>query len=373
MVTISDVAKMAGVSPVTVSRVINNADYVSEKTRKKVENAIEHLGYIPSAMARGLRLNRTFTFALILPDITNAFWTTVSRGVEDAAQDKNYSILLYNIDEDADKQKRAIETVFSQQVDGVMIAPHNGDVEQLKLLRQNKVPTVILDRKLDSVADDEWKLDFVRGDSISGAKALTEHLIQLGHRKIAVLSGDMRTSTAKDRVIGYQLALEEAGIPFDPALAVFGEYRASVGEEMLHQLMETKAEFTAIFAANNAIGMGVVRELMNRNIRIPQDMAVVFYDDYANDGNYFPFFTSIQQQAYEIGKSAAELLLSRINEKERKSCEITTPSKLVVRYSCGAYQKEHHETGLSLPIMTDKPLYEESFFIKPIINTEFSR
>lgn len=367
MVTISDVATLAGVSLVTVSRVINKADYVSDKTRLKVEKAIAELGYIPSAMARGMRLNRTFTFALILPDITNTFWTTVARGVEDAAQVKDYSIFFYNVDEDQKKQKRALETVFSQQVDGVMIAPHDGVTENLKLLHQRNVPTVIIDRKLDQdIAD--WKFDFVRGDSISGAKALTEHLIKQGHRKIAVLSGDVRTSTAKDRVTGYRLALEATGISYDPELVLFGEYRMSAGEELLRELLDKKVEFTAIFAANNAIGLGVVRELLSRNIQIPEDVAVVFYDDSSTDSTVFPFFTSVQQFAYEIGKTAAELLLSRINDKELPSREITLPSKLVVRYSCGAYQKATNQTGLSLPILNNAPLYDKSYVIEPFLN-----
>ena len=367
MVTISDVAKLAGVSLVTVSRVINNADYVSDKTRSNVKKAIAELGYIPSAMARGMRLNRTFTFALILPDITNSFWTTVARGVEDVAQIQDYSILFYNVDEDQKKQKRALETVFSQQVDGVMIAPHDGVTENLKLLHQRKVPTVILDRKLDQdIAD--WKFDFVRGDSISGAKALTEHLIKLGHRKIAILSGDVRTSTAKDRVSGYRMALEGMGIPYDSELVFFGEYRISAGEKLLRALLDKEIEFSAIFAANNAIGLGVVQELLHRNIRIPDDVAVVYYDDSSKDGTYFPFFTSIQQYAYEIGKTAAELLISRINDRELPSREITLPSKLIVRYSCGAYQKATNRPGLRLPIMDGAELYEESHLIEPFLN-----
>ena len=367
MVTISDVAKLAGVSLVTVSRVINNADYVSDKTRSNVKKAIAELGYIPSAMARGMRLNRTFTFALILPDITNSFWTTVARGVEDVAQIQDYSILFYNVDEDQKKQKRALETVFSQQVDGVMIAPHDGVTENLKLLHQRKVPTVILDRKLDQdIAD--WKFDFVRGDSISGAKALTEHLIKLGHRKIAILSGDVRTSTAKDRVSGYRMALEGMGISYDPELVFFGEYRISAGEKLLRALLDKEIEFSAIFAANNAIGLGVVQELLHRNIRIPDDVAVVYYDDSSKDGTYFPFFTSIQQYAYEIGKTAAELLISRINDRELPSREITLPSKLIVRYSCGAYQKATNRPGLRLPIMDGAELYEESHLIEPFLN-----
>ncbi|MCD4752022.1 MAG: substrate-binding domain-containing protein, partial [Anaerolineaceae bacterium] len=126
--------------------------------------------------------------------------------------------------------------------------------------------------------------------------------------------------------------------------------------------------FSAMFAANNAIGLGVVQELLHRSIRIPDDVAVVYYDDSSKDSTYFPFFTSIQQYAYEIGKTAAELLISRINDKELPSREITLPSKLIVRYSCGAYQKATNQPGLSLPIMDGAELYEESHLIEPFLN-----
>lgn len=364
MVTINDVAKHAGVSPVTVSRVVNNSDYVSKTTRKKVEKAIDELGYIPSFMARGLRLNKTFTLALILPDITNVFWTTVARGVEDAAMQNNYSILVYNVDEDENKQNRVIDVVLSQQVDGVMIAPHDGAVENLEKLQQNNIPTVILDRKLDNEIPD-CKFDFVRGDSISGAQALTEHLIKLGHTKIAMISGNLHTSTAQDRVKGYQMALEKHGIAYDESRVCFGEYRVAAGEEMIRNLLDTGVEFTSIFAANNAIGMGIVRELLARNIRIPEELPVVFYDDYTNTSEYFPFFTVVTQEPYEIGKAAAQKILDRIENPDLPGRTEIFPSKLIVRYSCGTQIGEDGRSPLSIPVLLPSEFKEYDCMIQP--------
>lgn len=206
MVTISDVAKQAGVSPVTVSRVINNAGNVSAATRTRVERAIAELGYVPSGAAQSLRSKRTKTLALIVPDIQNAFWTTMARGIEDAAQSHGYSIFLYNTDENAAKQRHCLEVVVSQRVDGVIIAPHDSNAENLALLRQRHVPTVIIDRHID-----DWDVDTVSGDSISASRSLVQHLIKLGHKRIAMISGPLSTSTSADRIIGYRIALTEAG------------------------------------------------------------------------------------------------------------------------------------------------------------------
>lgn len=366
MVTITDVAKQAGVSPVTVSRVVNNTDYVSVKTREKVEKAIADLGYIPSAMARGLRINRTYTLALILPDITNVFWTTVARGAEDAAHSNNYSILFYNVDEDLKKQERALDTVLSQQVDGVMIAPHEAQITQLHRLLNRRVPVVVVDRRLDGAAGDH-PIDFVRSDSVSGAKALTEHLLRLGHRDIAMLSGNPGTSTAADRVLGYRLALASAGIDFDERLVLYNEYRVASGEQLTHQLLEKNIKFTAVFAGNNAIGTGAVRELLRQGLRIPEDVVVVAFDDNQYAGEYFPFFTVVAQDAYQIGHRAVELLMDRIKGEHPAPREIILPSQLVVRYSCGARIDGLGHSALSLPLVPVNEFKELRTDIDPLL------
>jgi DNA-binding LacI/PurR family transcriptional regulator len=231
--TINDVARRAGVSPVTVSRVINETGNVSATTQAKVERAIKELGYVPSAMARSLRSKRTRTLALIVSDIANPFWTTVARGVEDAAQGRGYSVFLYNTDENPAKQQRYLDVVVAQGVDGVMIAPYDSDARNLAKLRRRNLPTVTVDRRIQG-----WDVDSVYCDSLSGAKALTQHLIDLGHRRIALISGPVNTSTATDRVAGYCLALTEAGIPVDPSLIKQGEYRVTSGEELTNRVLD---------------------------------------------------------------------------------------------------------------------------------------
>lgn len=349
MSTINDVAKRAGVSPVTVSRVINNAGNVSAATRKKVELAIEELGYVPSVMARSLRSKRTRTLALIVPDITNPFWTTVARGVEDTAQSRDYSVFLYNTDENPVKQQRCLDVVVAQRVDGVIIAPYDSDAQNLAQLRKRNIPTVIIDRRIEG-----WDVDSVHGDSVSGAKTLVQHLISLGHERIAMISGPAKTSTAEDRVIGYCMALAEAGITLDIRLIMRGEYRALSGEKLTRRVLDEGLDPTAIFAANNALAMGAVQALGKRGLRIPQDIALVCFDDLPNVSCLFPFLTVVVQPAYDMGVHAAKLLLSRLDgEVSLQPCHVVLPTRLIVRHSCGSRLQDDDQPTLSLPLPED--------------------
>lgn len=336
MPTISDVAKRAGVSPVTVSRVINRTGNVSPATREKVEQAIQDLGYVPSVAARSLRSKRTHALALVLPDITNTFWTTVARGVEDAAQGRGYSVFVYNTDETPSKQLRCLDAIASQRVDGVIIAPYDSDARNLAKLRDRSVPTVIVDRRIEG-----WEVDTVYGDSISGARALVRHLIGLGHERIAVVSGPVNASTAKDRIAGYCLALTEAGIPVEPRLIRYGEFRVASGERLTYQLLDEGLAPTAIFAANNAIAMGVIDALETRSLRVPQDIALVSFDDFPNASRFFPFLTVVVQPAYDMGMNAAQLLLSRLDPQANlHPRRVVLPTYLIIRYSCGSRTKD---------------------------------
>ena len=361
MSTINDVAKRAGVSLVTVSRVINNTGNVSAATQEKVERAIEELGYVPSVMARSLRSKRTHTLALIVSDVTNPFWTTVARGVEDAAQSSDYSVFLYNTDENPIKQRRCLDVVVAQRADGVIIAPYDSDAKNLGNLRRRNIPTVVIDRRIEG-----WEVDSVHGDSISGAKALVEHLIGLGHRRIAMLAGPADTSTAEDRVTGYCLALAEAGIPVDPQLIKRGEYKSASGEELAHQVLAEGLNPTAIFAANNAVAVGVIQAVGDRGLRIPQDIALVCFDDLPNLSRLFPFLTVVAQPAYDMGVNAAQLILSRLDsEVSLQPRHVVLPTRLVVRHSCGSQLQGDDTCILSLPF-PENARVEESTIVKPL-------
>ncbi|HHE71096.1 MAG TPA: LacI family transcriptional regulator, partial [Chloroflexi bacterium] len=218
MPTIKDVARRAGVAPITASRVINNSGYVSAETRRRVEAAIEELGYVPNRVARSLRSKRTQTLALVLTDITNPFWTTVARGVEDAARMGGFSVILGNTDESEPREYEYVQVLLQKQVDGFLLVPTRHGARSVALIQRQKVPLVVLDRTVEA------NVDTVRSDSIGGARALTHHLISLGHRRIAMLTGPREVSTAVDRALGYRQALEEAGIPVEGDLIRFGPY-----------------------------------------------------------------------------------------------------------------------------------------------------
>ena len=361
MSTISDVAQRAGVSPATVSRVLQGASNVRPATRLRVEQAIEELGYVPSAVAQSLRSKRTRSLALVVPDITNSFWTTIARGVEDAAQGHDYSILLYNTDENPAKQIRCLEAVISQRVDGVIIAPYDSDARNLAKLRERNTPTVIVDRQIEG-----WNVDSVLGDSVSGARALVQHLIDLGHRRIAVISGPLNTSTAEDRVTGYLLALAEAGIPADPRLIRRGEFLVASAAELALQLLDSEPELTAIFAANNLIALGVIDAAQKRARRIPQDLALVCFDDLPNVSHIFPFLTVAVQPAYDMGMNAAQLLLSRLqSEAGLQPRHVVLPTRLIIRHSCGSRLHDGEPCILSLPL-PEKARAEVSVLVKTL-------
>lgn len=359
MTTIHDVARHAGVSVVTVSRVLNRTAVVNNATRLRVEEAIAALGYIPSQAARSLRSRRSHSLALILPDITNAFWTTVARGVEDTAQREDYTVFLCNTDENPSKQASYLHAVHQRGVDGVIIAPYDVDANNLDVLRQRHTPTVVIDRRVEG-----WEVDCVRSDSIAGSRALVEHLVHLGHRRIAMISGPEKTSTAQERVAGYRLALEENGIPVDERLIRYGEFRARLGQALTEQLFEEGTNPTAIFAANNVIAMGALEALRQRGLTVPQNVALVCFDDLPDLVFLFPFLTVIAQPAYEMGAQSAALLMERIKSPTPLDARhLVLPSRLVLRYSCGrSLAQQSPPLNLALPAT----IPVESLLVEPL-------
>jgi len=364
VVTIRDVAKAAGVSAVTVSRVINGSAYVNAKTREKVEKAVRELGYLPNIAARSLRSRQTSTFALIVPDITNSFWTTVARGVEDAAHSAGYSIFLCNTDENLTKQENYIKAVLRQRVDGVIIAPFDIDAKHLAALRHQETPTVIIDRRVEG-----WEVDTVSSDSVAGAKALVTHLLNLGHQRIAIISGPPNTSTSEDRILGYRMALQEAGVEIDERLIRRGEFRSQTGYAQVKQMLEEGIEFSAIFGANNMIAMGALEALEEQGLSVPHDVALVCFDEVPDLARFFPLLTVAAQSAYHMGIHAAQLLLSRLNASvPLRPRHIVLPVRLILRYTCGRTLK-----SFSLPkgwLLPHDQITVETVLVQPIIDSQ---
>ncbi|MCU0512956.1 MAG: LacI family transcriptional regulator [Anaerolineae bacterium] len=331
MPTIRDVARRAGVAPITVSRVINNAGYISEATRQRVEQAIAELHYVPNSLSRSLRFKKTDTIAFIVSDITNPFWTTVTRGIEDASSEHGFNVILCNTDENPAKQDNYVTVLLQKQTDGFLLVPAGENAGVVQRIQKQQVPLVVIDRHLKDVT-----VPVVRSDSPGGMYRLTQYLLQLGHRRIAMLSGSMLISTGRQRVEGYRRAMQDAGLPLEEHLVLCGEFKQESGYRMTRQILQTLHPApTALLAGNNFIAMGILRALDDLGLRVPEDISVAGFDDLPHYLPAEPALTVVAQQPYELGLQAARLLIGQITGHHSAGQEeIVLPVELLIRQSC---------------------------------------
>ncbi len=328
MPTLLDVAKRAGVSPMTVSRVVNDSGPVSAATRARVVEALAVTGYVPNTVARNLRARRTDTIALLMPDMTNPFFTLLAQGVETAAREAGISLLLANTDQREDEERRLVRTLLQRQIDGLLLIPAGSCADAAALCREQGVPLVVVDRRPETAG-----VDVVRADSEAGALGLGRLLAALGHRRMAALTGPSSVPTATDRLVGFSRALAEARLPAPQVRQ--GAFTIDSGHEMTLALMEAEPRPTAIFAANNFIAIGVLHALEELGLRVPDDVAVVGFDDLPQAMVTFPFLTVAAQPAVEIGRRAVALLLERTADPNGETREVVLPTELVIRRSSG--------------------------------------
>lgn len=319
MTTIIDIAKHCNVSPMTVSRVINNSGPVKEETRNRILQAIDELNYLPNTLAKSMAGQKTRILSLIVPDIVNPFYTNVCRGVEDTARKNNYTVIICNHDDEVNKEREYIRTLLSVKVDGFLLIP-GGDFtkKHLNLIAEHRKPFVMIDRKPRGYIG-----DFVSGDSYNGSIDLVNHLVGNGHRRIGLINGPLRTSTARDRLTGYKRALEMNDIPFDGVLVYEGSgFDEKTAEEAMKTFLALDQPPTAVFAANNFVAVGVIRYLRRINKDVPHDMALTCFDKIEFMDLIKPSVTMAIQPAYNFGTIATQLLLERIEgalvENQRK-------------------------------------------------------
>jgi LacI family transcriptional regulator len=335
-VTIKDVARRAGVSSMTVSRVINQSQRVSPETRRRVEEAISELAYVPSRLARGLSRQKTGTIALIVPDVANPFFTLIVRGAEDVARRADYRIILCDTRSDLELERDVIEELIAHRVEGIVIAPvSDRSRPQLERLSRFGVPFVLVDRTLPGV-----DCDAVLGDSTVGARRLVEHLISLGHRRIGFIVESDDVSTARDRRAGYDAALAAAGIALDPALIVTTTADPDGGAGGMKRLLELEDRPTAVFTVNNLVALGAIEAVREAALEVPDDIALVCFDDIEYASRLHPFLTVMEQPAETFGTLGTQLLLERIERRgsERRRL-VVLPAEFVVRASCGASRR----------------------------------
>jgi LacI family transcriptional regulator len=332
-VTIRDVASHAGVSPMTVSRVMNESPRVSDETRRRVQASIAKLGYVPNRLARGLIQRKTGALGVIVPDVANPFFTLVVRGVEEVAWRAGYHVMLCDTQGDLERERGYVEDMLAFQVEGVLIAPV-GDRSRphARILQRNNVPFVLIDR---SIAGFEG--DLVQGDSIAGARRLVEHLIGLGHRRIGMITESAEVSTARDRLQGYQEAHAQAGLELDPELvAESSAIDPDAARDASARLLAIADPPTAIFAVNNIAVVGVAEAARQRQLDIPSDLALVCFDDIEHVSRLYPFLTVMAQPAETYGTIATQLLLDRFSGRigERRRI-VVLPPDFIVRLSSG--------------------------------------
>jgi LacI family transcriptional regulator len=331
MPTIREVAKLAGVAPITVSRVVNNSGYVSKETRARVEAAVEQLGYVPNMLGPSLRFSQTMTLAVVVTDIANPFWTTVTRGVEDVAQANKYSTILCNTDESEEKQEQYLQMLLRRRIDGILLVPASSSPDPIRLIQKQGIPIVVLDRNVPEVA-----VDVVRADSEGGAYQLAKHLLSFGHQRITILAGPQSVSTSVDRVNGFCRALSEAGLDTCDTQVLWGSYTQESGYEMAKEALTRTPAPTAIFAANNFVAIGALKAIKEKNYHVPEDIALVAFDDIPFAFTVEPFLTVVTQPAREMGKQAVRLLLKRIKGEVNQHCQhIVLPTSMIIRTSSG--------------------------------------
>jgi len=328
MPTLLDVARRAGVSPMTVSRVVNGSGEVSPRLRTRVEQALAETGYMPNTLARSLRARRTDTIALLLPDMTNPFFTTLAQGVETAAREAGISLLLANSDEREEEEQRLVPMLLQRQVDGILVVPAGSGAEAIRVCRERKVRIVVVDRRPQAAG-----ADVVRADSEGGALELGRLLVRLGHRDMTVLSGPASVLTSVDRVTGFCRALEEAGVRAPHVL--YGAFTIESGHDMAMRAMREPLRPTALFAANNFLGIGVLHALDELGLRVPDDVAVVGMDDLPQAMVTFPFLTVAAQPAFEMGQRSVAMLLDGMADPTRPPREVVLPTEIVIRRSSG--------------------------------------
>ena len=332
--TIRDVARLAGVSAMTVSRVLNASPHVADATRRRVEAAVAELGYVPNGLARGLTRRRSKTVAVVVPDIANPFFTLIVRGAEEVAWRAGYHVLLSNSRGDLDRERANIDDMLASRVDGMLLAAAaDGSGSKLKALGRDDVPFVLVDRTIPG-----YRGDLVKGDGVEGARQLVEHLTALGHRRIAMITEPADVSTSRERQTGYREALEAAGIPFDPSLVVEASaIDAASVRAAANGLLDRPVPPTAIFAVNNLVALGVADTTQARGLELPRDLSLVCFDDIAYAPQLNPFFTAIAQPAETFGTIAMQLLLDRISGLLDDAARIVVlPGELVVRASASA-------------------------------------
>ncbi len=322
--TIQKVAAAAGVSVATVSRALNNPEVVSPPTREQVLHAVRALGYRPNRAARSLRMRAASVIGLIISDITNPFFTNLVRGVEDVAQRAGYSVVLANSDEDLAKEATYLEVAAAERMAGIVLSPASATRTDITLLREYGIPVVTIDRKLRAAA-----VDSITIDNVAAARQAAEHLISSGCTRIAAVTGPRRTTTATERLTGYRAALRAAGMPLERSRTRYADYRVEGGYAATMDLLQAEPPPDGLLVANNLMTIGALAAVEECGLTSPGDVAIAGFDDMSWRLGRPPRLTLVAQPTYDIGSSAAEILLRRISGEQFAPQRVVLPATLI--------------------------------------------
>ncbi|MGW4169081.1 LacI family DNA-binding transcriptional regulator [Streptomyces chartreusis] len=335
MATMADVARRAGVSVATVSHVLNETRPVLPHTRQAVLDAMEELGYTPNTLARSLVTSRTRSIGLAVSAISNPYFTEILQGVEAAALEHGYSLLIADPHDDPVHERKVVQLLHERRVDGMIVAPSADPRELLAYLGRHKVPAVLLDRVVDTPADGSTGFDQVCADSAEPMARLVTHLAGLGHRRIGLVAGLPGLSTTTERLAGYRDGLATAGLAHDEQLVVHGNSESPGAERATTALLSLTSPPTALVTANNAMTMGTLRSLRDHGLSVPDDIALCCFDDFAWADLFSPRLTAIAQPSRDIGAQAVSVLLDRLAAPDRPARTVRLPCTFVHRTSCG--------------------------------------
>jgi len=326
--TIKHVAARAGVSFTTVSHVLNGTRRVSDSARQRVEHAIAEMGYSPSAVARSLKMSTTSILGVMVPNITNPFFAELTRGIEDCCHRADYAVFLCNSDDDPQRQARYLQTLLERRVDGLLLAAAAGEDSALaQRLAPTRVPTVVVERSIAGLP-----ADLVRVDHHHGARLAVEHLLALGHRSIACLSGPSEFAVSRARVEGWRHAMAQAQITIEDGWLLEGEFSAAVGHQLTRQLL-ARGDVTAILAGNDLMGIGALRAAAELRVPVPQALSVIGFDGIELGSYVYPALTTVGYPIRELGERAATVLIERIASRSRQDREVVLNAQVIVRES----------------------------------------
>jgi DNA-binding LacI/PurR family transcriptional regulator len=326
--TIYDVARLAGVSTATVSRALNGTAQIAPATRTAIDQAIDQLGYRPNTIARSLVTKSTQTIAFLLPDITNPFYASLVSGIQQHTLLRDHTMLLCTTEGDPEREEQYLDLLRAKQVDGALVDGLVLPPDRIARFVEDGFPIVCLDRDVDSPS-----VPLVQVDNRLGARLATEHLLALGHTRIAHVAGADELRISEQRLAGYRDALARAGVAADPDLVVTGSFTEGGGYHATRTLLESGTEPTAVFAANDLSAIGVINAIVESGWRVPDDVSVVGFDDLRLSAFTSPPLTTIHQPAVEIAQRACEILVDLIRGRPVHRLQYLLEPRLVVRSS----------------------------------------